>query len=420
MSKNKNKNKHNIPGLTLDTVKDNNNNNKNHKRTQSESFVNTNKMNKFKLDNISGEFIEIPLDDDINKDNKVTSARINGSEPLTSPTERQIKTDRKFKTSNPENKKTQSHVVETRTRSFSNRIFTNIKNFVKDKSNESLNEKNNEKNNQTRLVRTNSLSIFEENKKDSDSDTSQDTSQTSEGQNQLANIISSESSFECDELSKRLFIQFKKGLSWEMLSLKEKYIEHNIKLKLLYNHYKLSDKLGYISTDHEIQYQRLTATQYIVIESIINFHDRRVFQYFFNIRELLAKTKFRCIDETSYNVSTDILIDFFIIVKYSYEKSIQLTASDDYYYPNHFFIAPLTMFCSDKLLIYPITINNGKPVVKLSKTDLSPLTYKELEELCINGKYKRNIEVKKDLIQYVDFYVFDLLDFVLTDFSTNC
>lgn len=225
--------------------------------------------------------------------------------------------------------------------------------------------------------------------------------------------------FEKDMDSKAIVTKFKEGICWDMAGKSKPELEKAMALRLHYAAYKMKNHGNWLTSDHKINNPRLTSTQYAVIQSIVLNESRRNFQYFLTLRDLLGSLGTSCIDNTTYSSSNYCLFDYVIAVQYNFDLGKKNDDTDlDHFYPRHFFLAMVPYNAYDRLSIYPITINNSKPCIKFPRVDIDPLEYEELCELFKTGKLRKTISIKADRRNTIEFFVFDLMDFVFASFDS--
>lgn len=206
---------------------------------------------------------------------------------------------------------------------------------------------------------------------------------------------------------------YKKGRWWEELAKDKREVEKVTNLRLLYDEYKRNDSLPYINKQHEDYNPHLTSSQHLIIETIATLDNFKIYQYFLTIKYLMMWDKSVKLDQT-LDFS---LVDYYIIVHYSFDDVAIEDVEVDYYYPRSFFLAPVPAGVFDKLTIYPITLNKGKLKVKSPRTDIDPLSYRELIELFRDGKYRRIAEERRRTSYYIEFLLFSTADFILSSFD---
>lgn len=238
---------------------------------------------------------------------------------------------------------------------------------------------------------------------------SESKSRTSVEESTSSEILSPRESPEGEDLLR----VYKKGRWWDTIAKSKRDVEKVTNLRLLYNEYKRNDSLPYINKQHEQSNPHLTSSQHLIIETIATLDNPKIYQYFLTIKYLLMWDKSIKLDQT-LDFS---LVDYYLIVHYSFDDMTMENLDVDYYYPRSFFLAPIPAGIFENLTIYPITLNNGKLQIKFARSDINPLSYRELMELFRDGKYRRIIEEHRRTSYYVEFLLFSTIDFILSSFD---
>jgi hypothetical protein len=226
-------------------------------------------------------------------------------------------------------------------------------------------------------------------------------------------IVSPREDFMSTREDEELLRIYKKGKWWDFVAKTKREVEKLTLLRLYYDDYKRNDSLLYINKTHEECNPHLTTSQHLIIETISTFENPKVYQYFLTVKYLMIWEKASSLDDTLDFT----LVDYYIIVHYSFDDKTMENLDVDYYYPRSFFVAPIPHGIFDGLSIYPITINNGKLKIKFCRSDINPLTYLELKQLFHDGKYRRIIDERRKTTYYINFILFSSNDFILSSFD---
>lgn len=384
--------------------------------------------NPFELEGIKGPFYEINI-----KELKPNTDNIPITDTIISPTREASKSERNIEIRRRSSAPiTTSELVKMKPRSTSTNFFSNFITKMSPKREEDENEVEKEK---FKLVKSASqISIFEANDKNSSESSSAELSSISDDSSSsklFKSEMDSESTSDsfCEE--KELLKKVKCGIWWDSMPKNKKDFKNLLKLKLLYFFYKNQEKkisyidqnkkfheeLPYVNKDHEIYNPHLSIIQYMIIESIIKNDDSRIFQYFLTVTNLMKKMKSRSFAPNDSKKILDFsIIEYFLIVKYITLDNPKIENINlDYFYPDKFFICPVPFGVFNKFTIYPITINNSILEITFPKIDIPPFKYKDFVELFKYGKFRQTL--KKSY--YIDFFIFDIIDFNLLSFESR-
>jgi len=355
------------------------------------------------------------------------------TDTIISPTREASKSERNIQISRRSSSPiTTVELVKIKPRSTSSNFFSNFITKMSPKRKEGENEI--EKENFKLVKSASQISIFESNQENSSESSSTELSSISDDSSSsklFKSHIESESTSDsfCEE--KELLKKVKCGIWWDSMPKNKKDFKNLLKLKLLYFFYKNQEKkisyidqnkkfheeLPYVNKDHEIYNPHLSIIQYMIIESIIKNDDSRIFQYFLTVINLMKKMKSRSFAPNDSKKILDFsIIEYFLIVKYITLDNPKIENINlDYFYPDKFFICPVPFGVFNKFTIYPITINNSILEITFPKIDIPPFKYKDFVELFKYGKFRQTL--KKSY--YIDFFIFDIIDFNLLSFESR-